>query len=302
MKTAGHILQWAVALGIFWFLFHKYPPRELWEAARGAHWAGLLLFGTFYFLLMWGVDTWGLASIFRHLDGTSIPYRNLLQARAHSYLISVVNYGAGQGVLAYLLSKRGRKPLVWTTGFVFLISLSDLYLIGSFALVGSLVVQPSYAGYDLKKFVLLLWVLGTVGLMFLILGRRLLTFSFLKRLPTISFRGFLYFLSIRLPVILIIMTAFYFVPFFFGARIPFSEIVAKIPIVLLIGALPLTPGGIGTVQFAMVELLKNSVQTNLAVNISSLLLSMNLVWTFINYGWKSVAGFVAVMRGEGYKS
>lgn len=52
---------------------------------------------------------------------------------------------------------------------------------------------------------------------------------------------------------------------------------------------------IGTSQVAFVALLEDSIQTAPSVNPGSLLLSMGLLWAFINYGWKAIVGTLTLL-------
>ena len=75
---------------------------------------------------------------------------------------------------------------------------------------------------------------------------------------------------------------------------------ANVPIVFLIGTLPITPGGLGTTNAAMVELLSpylsGSIFANNQVSPKELLFAATLLWMFANYMMKIITG-VILMRG-----
>ena len=82
----------------------------------------------------------------------------------------------------------------------------------------------------------------------------------------------------------------------FSCHIPFTKILSNIPLVFFIGTLPITPGGLGTTNAAMVELLKGyltgPIFANGAVTPAELLFSASLLWMFGNYLLKIITGSV----------
>ena len=77
---------------------------------------------------------------------------------------------------------------------------------------------------------------------------------------------------------------------------PFVKILGNIPIVFFIGTLPITPGGLGTTNAAMVELLSpymtSSIFSSGKINPKELMFTLTLLWMFINYALKALVGFI----------
>jgi uncharacterized membrane protein YbhN (UPF0104 family) len=80
----------------------------------------------------------------------------------------------------------------------------------------------------------------------------------------------------------------------FGAKVNGMIILATVPIIFMLGALPLTPGGLGTVQVAMVVLLRDKIQTPLftqgEIQAEELLFALSLSWMAVNYLLKALFG------------
>ena len=291
-KKFKNSLQWLMVVGIFVFLFEKYPPRELWEVSRQARWLSLLAYGTLYFIYMWVLDAWGIGFVFARFGGHPIRLLDLMRTRAASYLIQIVNYGAGQGVLAYFLAQREKIPILRATGFIVFMSLVDLYWIISLAFMGTFFSAPVLSHVDLRRLISPIWAVSTILFVLMLLYPRFRLWA--KIMEKIHFRHFLLVLALRLPMHLALITSFYYVPFFFHASLPFGHILTAMPIVIFISTLPLTPGGFGTTQIAFIGLLKNSLVTSQSANAENLLLSMSLVWSFVSIALKAIVGVLCL--------
>ena len=267
-----------------------HPPREVWNATKGSHWTFLFSLGAVYFFYMLFLDTWGLIHILRNFFGHPLQWSKILKARARSYLVSIVNYGAGQAALAYLVAREEKKTLAQSAALMIFISLTDLYWILTFAFVGCFFHSPVIEGYRPQGAMTLLWAIGTAFFLILVGFRRFLRPAFLAPFRLISIPHFFSAMISRLPTAISPVLVFYFIPPAFGVTLSIGRILSCMPLVLLVGALPITPGGLGAVQIAFVELMKDGVVTSPNASPESVLLSMSLVWTFINYFWKALFG------------
>jgi len=84
----------------------------------------------------------------------------------------------------------------------------------------------------------------------------------------------------------------------FDAGIPFMAILSNIPLIFFIGALPISPGGLGTSNAALIELLKPFVSSPVVsagvLSAGELLFSFSLAWMFVNYIMKVMIGVVSL--------
>jgi len=94
------------------------------------------------------------------------------------------------------------------------------------------------------------------------------------------------------------MVGMYLALFTFNARVPFLKVLANIPLVFFIGALPITPGGLGTSNAALVTLFEPFVTgpaiASGAVAAGDLIFSFSLIWLFANYAMKALTGVICL--------
>ena len=293
-KKASKIFPWLIAVGIFYSLFRKYPLPQLIEAARYAHVSIFILYATAYFFFMGLMDCVGMVWLFGRF-GFSTSLKKILPVRLASYLIMVLNYPAAQGMLAYFFTRTKKIPFLQAMGMIVFLTLMDLYWTISFAFVGSFFSDFSIKGIDLNQIVRMIWMGTTMGLVCVMAFRALP--PGLKGVAWVRKRhlfqvfhqahpfDYLKVLLLRLPMHLAINTSFYFIALSFGTFIPFWKVIARLPLVILVGTIPVTPGGLGTVQVATVEFFKSDVS-------EPILLSMSLAFVFMNYFLKAVTGSI----------
>lgn len=301
------ILPWAFALIIFWLLFRRYPLSGLIEATRNANLLFLLIFSIVYFLFIWGMDCWGLAQTLSRF-GIPTKTRELLQVRAASYLVMILNYGAGQGILTFFLNRKKGIPFLKISSIILLITLVDLYWVITFAGIGSLIADPMIAGVALKRPIQLMWLTSTIGGIFLTIlahlrvGEKIPWFknwSLFYVLHEGHVYHYLTALLERLPMHLVINSTLYILAWGFHSHLSIGSILSSVPIIMLVGTIPITPGGLGTVQVATVELLKNSLTSPLltqGITREELLLSMSLYAQFSNYALKALFGSLHIRQ------
>ena len=299
-------LPWLVALGLLGFLFYKIPPQDLWSSYRRASLLPFLLFAVVYFFAIALLDTWGLSRV---LSKFSSPIRlaELWPGRCVSYLISLVNYNAGQVGLAGYLKRKKDFSFFKSVGSIFFVTVTDLYWIIFFAFLGSFFVD-----FRLEGLALSLWIkrIGFIALLAFFLHLAFWNRWFDKILPFkfhFAFADWIrgrhlfqafhqaelkdYFFTAlrRLPLHLIFISSMWVLVRLFGGTISWGDTFATVPIIFLLGALPITPGGLGAVQIATVELLKDKV---VYPHPEEMLFAMSLAWMGTNYLLKTLVGLI----------
>lgn len=251
MKTKlTKLIPWAVALAIFYYLFSKYPLGQLAQAAKHLNLWLFIPYAVLYFLFMWIVDCWTLSWLFGRF-GFPTRIREIMTVRLASYLIMVINYGASQGVLAYFFKKVKSVPFFKSSSLILFTVIIDLYWTISFAFMGSFYSDLVIEGVNLSRVIQTLWGGATVGLLALFIFWRLplnvkaihwirsrdlfYTFHHAKA------QDYLTLMLMRLPMHLAINSSLYFVALTFGVHIPLMTTWAYLPIVILIGTIPITP-------------------------------------------------------------
>ena len=302
-------LPWMVAALIFVWLFRQYPPGNIYNALK---YVNIPFFGAvalIYFVVMLFIDTFSISRVlarFGHPEGV----RELLPARGATYLFMVFNYAAAQAAFAFYQYRKHGIPIAKMLGIFGIVVVVDLLLLAALAFVATFFTAWPFevAGMGIARFVRIFTVAGVGGLVALILVanaaaelafvKKLRKYRLIDLLATTRLSDYAVVALARLPVHAFIMCGMYAAIRAFDAYIPFLKILANIPIIFFIGSLPITPGGIGTSNAALVELFKPFVDapaiSSGAVSAGDLLFSFSLAWMFANFVMKAVTGIVCL--------
>lgn len=313
-KRLKQTLPWGIAAAILWWLFHLYPIEQVVRAVRLVQPVGFVLLAAGYFLTNWVVDCAGTASVLTRLIAP-ISWRALLVPRAATYLLALINYGAGQAALAVAVQRRRRAPLEDLLSTFFLITAADLFWIISLAYIGTFFGEHRVLGFDLAPSIRLVaavtYILTAAHLTYWLVLRpgaqgrsrfmERLGFLHRKRIFAIfaraGLRDYVQVLAVRSAIPCAAVLVIYALVHLFGAHIPFTAILGNVPIAFLIGVIPISWGGVGTSNKALVDLLVPHLQlpAALAQGVSGpeLLFAMSLLWMLGNYGLKALFGLLA---------
>lgn len=312
-----HLVPWCVAAGIFVYLFHRYPPAQVWHALSFVNLPAFAGFALFYFFFIFAVD----AGVMQYVMGRfshRVRYGDLLRGRGVTYLIMVLSYPASQAAFAYYLKRRCGVPIFEALGVFLFIVVIDLLWIISLALAGSFFQDYVVAGIDIGVLVRHVAIGAYIGALIWIgfwnrwlerlTGRRL-RWAWLERIRArrvfhiFNQAGLLDYVKVallRTPIHLTIIISMWVVLHTFGAEIPFGKILGNIPIVFFVGTLPIAPGGLGTTNAMMVEMLSpylsGSVFASGRVSPEELLFAATLLWMFANYLLKIFTGVFLLRR------
>jgi len=245
----------ALTVAIFLIIFWRIPFAAFWQAlSRAQLLPFLVLMGSFslcFFLL----DTFVLSKLIRWFHGP-LPYRELLPVRAVTYLVSIINTQLAQGALALYMHRRFRTPLAQITSTVALMILLETTNLILFATVGCLAFP---GGVPLSLLALplalvALWLLlislarGRLG----VLSQRLSSSELLSTFRRARLRHCAIVLGLKGAVFFLALLVHSQALGFFGIEIPLVRLVAFLPVVFLMGALPITVAHLGTSQAAWI--------------------------------------------------
>lgn len=311
-------LPWLIAAGLIFYLFRKFPPDQVLASLRHLSLPYFFGYGIVYFLIILVLDNWTLSRILSRF-AAPVSFRELLPARCVSYLLSLLNYNAGQAGMAVYLKRTRNQSFFKTLGCIFFVAVVDLYWVIALAFGGTFLRDIHLQGFKLQP-----WIrqVGLIALIALILHLAFWRGWFGRIVPKrFHFRAgdwlrgrhlfqpfhhatladYFKIAISRFPIHATIVSSLWFLVRFAGATVSFRDVIATVPIVLLVGALPLTPGGLGATQLALVELLKDHVtlpsQEQGAGGAAELLLAISLSWMIINYLLKAIAGLVFLRGG-----
>ncbi len=254
LRTLG---PWLLAALIFYWIFDQVPLGEAWTAAANAD-LGLFVPTTLVAVGYWFlVDSRAFAFLFTRFN-TPLRWAEARSLRGVTYLLTPINWNLGTAaIIMHLRITRGVGAVDVASSILFYGSL-DAIILSSEVFIGALVLPASTTISTILK------ISGAV-----IALQALFVATLITRRPAWrplnwlrSRRIFGTFARARprdLLVLAFVRTAYFagFIGFFwFGAKsfqidVPFAFVAVVTPIVMLAGALPLTPAGFGTQQATM---------------------------------------------------
>ena len=274
MKRSRSVLlgsiPYAVTVGIFLLIFRRIPFQQLVDALQEADYGYFLLLmipnAVFYFC--W--DTLVLTCVIRWFHGP-VRYREMLPARAASYVAAVFNTNLARGTLAAYLMRQLRAPLLQLGSTVIFLVLTEYTHLVGWATLGMMLGRDHVpAG--------LFWVPPAVALFwffFLVYARLGLTPWALMRSATTGLHGsdrrvwinarewsifrtfkiapvrrYVQIVLLRAPMFFISLCLHYLAAGAFGIHIPFVTLLAFLPVIFMLAALPITVAHLGTTQAA----------------------------------------------------
>lgn len=276
MTTGFHVLRprWigiAVTGVILLGLFQRIPVSRLLGALGQADYAVFLaaMIPNTLFYFCW--DTLVLTAVMRWFHGP-VSYRDLLPARAASYVVAFFNTNAGRGALAAYLSRRLGSPFLQLGSTVLFLVLTEYVHLVAWATVGILQIRSEVPRE-------LLWMPPAVALLWLVV----FLYTRVARTPTRTVRGlgtppgappplrwllaprewallrtFRLAPARRYGQVVLLRAPMFFVSLClhavaaraFGLHIPFASLLAFLPVIFMVAALPITVARLGTTQAA----------------------------------------------------
>lgn len=246
---------WVVAVAILGYIFATVPRSELaaafehvslWKlGALAAAFAGSLLVA----------DSLAMWIAFRQaISGRSVSYGAVVRMRGASYLLAMVNYGAGQGGIVYFLREhhgvkisRGAAAVLLASGaFILVIALA----VGLGLLGGAVPDRPELRYVALAVVAALPAYLAVIALRPSFLANR----AFLTPLFDAGVGGTLRVSAARAIHLGVLIAGHWLAMRLFGIHVPLSVALAQLPVVFLVAAIPISPSGLGTTQAAAITL------------------------------------------------
>lgn len=246
-------LPWLAALAILAVLIREVRLEPLREALRHGAWLALSAYIVLETLVALPADAFGTRTALA-AAGVPRPWSEVLLARGASYLLGLVSYVAGQGGVGFYLARTG-VPAGRSAGAVLLLMIANgivLVLLGAAGLGIELRDPGQLEGVrtDLLLLTIALALAGILAYLTVIAARpRWLTgHGLLAPLFEAGLGGHLRAILARFPHMLLLAALHWGAFRIWGIAVPPVRGLALNPIVLLIAALPVTPGGLGTTQ------------------------------------------------------
>jgi len=204
---------------------------------------------------MIATDVFALWVVFREaLPAAKLSASDVLGARAPSYLLAIVNYGAGQGGVVYFLKRNHGIEVAHGVGAVLLATATYILvvalLVGAGLLTGAIPDEP-----ELRWLVIAMTAGVPVYLAAIALRPGFLAdMSLLQPLFDAGVGGTLRVAGARVIYVLVLIAGHWAAMRLFGIDVPLADALARLPLLFFLGALPISPAGLGTVQAAAVAL------------------------------------------------
>lgn len=217
-------------------------------------------------LITWIYDSFCLAWLIRvtlGARGTQEPIRmrQLLPLKAASYVLNLANYHAAALGMAVLVGRRKKVPFLEAAGALAVLSYLDLVAVATMTVVGLLLapdvlggnaalqrgVQFLVAGVFAAALTCLTLLQSNWQLPILL---RLRNLSPLKPLVALRPKSMAIGILLRMGLILMYTLSAVEIMRSFGMKPDFARMFVAMPIITIIGALPLSFSGVGTTQIA----------------------------------------------------
>lgn len=248
---------WVGAAAVVAWLLSEVPLGEVLAASREASlgWflSGILGGVAFWFLL----DSLGFSILFTRFN-TPFSWAEARALRGVTYLLAAINWNVGTAGIILFLQRFKRVPALESTSSILFYSLFDTVALLGMGMTGALVLETSA---ELARFELIAGgIIAALALFLLVLVldepawgwlQRVRGWSVFRTYRAASWRDYVLFLALRLGYFFGFVLVFYFGAAAFGLGVSLPLAMASVPLILLAGALPITPGGIGTQAAAM---------------------------------------------------
>jgi len=248
---ARRVLPWLVAAGLLTWVFWGVPLDDFVDALGRGQFTWYLPAMFCCMVSIFLADTFTISKTFTWFT-TPISYRTVLKIRGASYLMSVINYNLGQGALVIFANRARSVSYGRATGTVLLLMGVSLVVLLLLSGVG-LFVSDAPKAVLFRPYVIALAAAFAAYLVVVAVKPRFLSrWSVAQPMLDAGLRGHLAAIAVRAPHVALVFLAHYLTMRAFGIEIPLLAFLSAMPFVSLMSAIPISPQGLGTTQYAAV--------------------------------------------------
>lgn len=256
------LVPFAVASVILAYLFHQIDARECLDTLRTADLSMYLPWLLAFILITFLLDTQYLAVMLRRFR-YPIAWKDALGIRGVTYLLMTVDYTVGMGALIYYLKKNLSIPVMRSTGLMGFFNAITQKTLVYMSTIGLILLWPPSP--LLRNFLYFCVGFVVLDLLFIVALKKMPSRGFMLRIKNLNLLRVFHEASWSSYGVLILWRSVYyalFIGFFhvalraFHLEVPFTALLAYVPIILLVISMPITPCGFGTAQAAMLYLFK----------------------------------------------
>ncbi|HYC23266.1 MAG TPA: hypothetical protein VEI94_11205 [Candidatus Bathyarchaeia archaeon] len=250
-RTIQAALPWVLTIAIFAFLFSHIPVTRVVQSLGAARWgwyvALMLPYSIAYLLL----DALAVTVAVQRFHAP-VRYSKVLPVRAATYVLSLVNSNVGQGGLALWLNRREGLPLLELAGTFVFLAFVEIYQLVIYSSLGVLLAGTRVP--DLGVAYAFLYVFLAAFLLYFN-GLRAIGWSrpapgLLATFGRARLSDYGVILAIKSVSLLLAIVVHHVALGLFGMSIPLLALLANLPLVFLVSALPITVAKLGTSQLA----------------------------------------------------
>lgn len=248
---------WGIAVAILYFLFSRVPLADAWAAAREAHLALFLPVMAVAVLLWFVIDSTAFAFLFTRFNA-KLDWSEARSLRGMTYLVTPINWNLGTAAVVLHLRSSKQIGALESTSTLVLYQTVDGIVLGGCAALGLMLLPTSPETSSLRNVALGFVIAQFLLLAFFMGGRP--RFQWTDRIRALGLFRSHRAAHWRDIALLTVMKTLYFSVFVgifwlgcqsFGVDVPWVLAAAAAPVILMAGALPITPAGLGTQQAAM---------------------------------------------------
>jgi hypothetical protein len=226
-----------------------------------------------------------------------VPYRGMLPVRATAYILALVNTQLGQGGVAYYLHRKYRIPFLAITGTVIFISFVEVYQLALYSFLGAAASGELGRGAPLPVYLVLaaylvfhLWFFSRPR------GGRLGSLGIFGAFRRARPRHYLELLLYKTPNLLAAVTVHWLALPLFGMQVPFTTLLAFLPLVFFFAALPIAAAHLGPSQAAWWYFFQgyapkeNLLAYSLAAHLTFMVMNAGIGLLFLRRAARELAG------------
>jgi uncharacterized membrane protein YbhN (UPF0104 family) len=295
-------LPWLAAAAILGGLAARLPRAELLHALATGPSVPVAVCSVAVVAAALLADTWATLIAFA-ATGVRCSWRGLLPARGATYLLGLLNFAAGQGGMGLYLHRAGVEPLRALGTLLFLLAtqiaaLAVVAAAGAAANVAGAAGAAGAAGGAVAGALPLLAGLGAAFALYLVLVARrpawLVRFRVLAPAFTAGVRGFLRATAVRVPHVLAMIVGLWLGLRLWGVTLPLTRGLVVLSGAVLITVLPLVPGGLGTLELAVVALASSYAPGPTVAAQRAGVLAFTLVYHLCSIAAQALAGVLCL--------
>lgn len=242
-------LPWIVGVAIVVAIVLRVPVAAFRDAIQHGPHLQLAIVDALVVLVVLATDTlatWAAVAAI----GVRWAFRKVFAVRGATYLLSLLNYAAGQGGIGYYLHREGISGAraIGSTLFIMGTTFATLLLVAAATLASGRVSDPRWTWTVLGLCAAFVVYLVIIALRPALLARR----EVFRPLFDAGLDGHARTMIARLPHVAMIVAGHWFAFVAWDIDVPFWEAMTVMPLIVVVATLPISPAGLGTTQAAFV--------------------------------------------------